>query len=263
MFDLGMEETKRKLQNLLGMMAWKKGMYEDQHIEERERLFQDSKQADRAFSLLKESRILDHFYRMESLRIRYSEYAEKNKIDFSFEELFEEGWLIECMGEWHFNISLKSHYMDIEPLPTERDEQILTFLKSLAVHPYEDGIWPVVPEGSDTEGLEGVAGFDSGITYLDPHGKYWERSGSVLLGRWWDEIMELAESDEEGRKEKECQKEQWFVSWKSLHRCWRPDRYCEYTQELFGFCLEQLEKETEKLTWERLRHIIGRWLSVQ
>lgn len=235
----------------------------------RENLFASHDVAESMLLLLKNAEQKHAVYQMEYLRTAYEEFDKREQALFSLQDLFDEGWLVACLGEWDFNISYKSEYERIHQLSSEKDTQIVLFLKELSKLPYRSQLLLSVslpedcsvPEGilqrKDGESQDGES--KDGEAYLDPNGKLWLRFAEELFGKWWDELMEPENpADSAAEEQKKQQTEQWFVCWDAFYRCWTPDCYCEHVRELFETCLEKLEAEMKNMPWERMEHVIRR-----
>lgn len=227
---------------------------------EREIIFDHSGMAFKMLELLKNSVVPENSYQMEYLDRVYYEFGEKAPILFSKQELFDEGWLIACRGEWLFNISYKSFYESIDHLSSEKETQILSFLKELSKIPYHSQMRLRVSEQVKGGELEGVLAVEDGMAYIEPHEKYWLRYGNAIFGRWWDEIIETEFGDVGGMHQ---QIDRWFLCWNFFQRCSKPDCYCEHVEELFEICLEKLEGELENISWDLIEKIFRRKLYLE
>jgi len=229
------------------------------HIGERDILFGHDGLADKMLESLKNAILPENVYRMEYLSEAYQKFVDGTSASFQLEEIFDEGWLIRCRGEWTFNISYKSHYEKIDHLPSEKDTQILSFLKELSKLPYRSQMRLRAPEQAECGEIADIFDVtDEGI-FLNPYEKYWPQLGDAILGKWWDEIIETTAPGEE----RERQIEHWSSCWEFLERCQRPDRFCEHIQELFEICLEKLEAERSNTSWELIEKIFRRRLYLE
>lgn len=229
-------------------------------IGERDIIFDHSGVACKMLALLKNSISPENVYQMEYLDEAYCKFKQETPVLFSKQELFDEGWLIACREEWLFNISYQHFYERIERLTSEKETQILSFLKELSKIPYRSQIWLRVSDQIVCEELEGVLTIIDGIVYLNPHGKYWLQYGSAIFGKWWDEIIETGIPE---TLEMYQQIEHWFSCWEFFQRCWEPYYYCEHVEELFEICLKKLEVEFENTSWELVEKIFRRRLYLE
>ena len=80
--------------------------------------------------LLSIGEIQDDYSSLEYLRSTYMHYvSEHRNCNFTFDDLFEEGWLVKSIGEWHF-IGFRSNYEHL-PDVDMREESICKFIASL------------------------------------------------------------------------------------------------------------------------------------
>ncbi len=255
-FNYGIESEQNKIVILLQMFDLEEHIMIDKgdYLGRRDDLFMNHEIADHMLDLLKSAQLSENVYEMGYLHREYQEFKKKAPVLFSLQDLFAEGWLTACRGEWDFNISYKSEYADIRHMPSEKEMQIVTFLKELAKLPYRAQLLQVsVP--AEWNLPEGILQTKDGEVFLDPHGKLWIRFADALFGKWWDE---LAETEDDGVHNKKEQMEHWFSCWDAFGRCLRPDVYCKHADELFEACLIKLEDELQHISWERMKHIIRR-----
>lgn len=233
--------------------------YESDYIRERDILFENSGLADRMLKLLKRAELPENIYRMEYLDTIYQKFSSKDSMLFSLQEMFDEGWLIACSGEWTFNVSNQYLYEKVDHLLSEKETQIFSFLKELSGISYRSKRWFRISEQEDyKESADILEIRDDGI-FLKPHGKPWSQFGNAILGKWWDEIFEMADSEEE----KNRQIERWFLCWEFLECCQKPDCFCEHVQELFEICLEKLEIGLNNISWNLMEKILRRRLYLE
>ena len=200
--------------------------------------------------LLKSVDKIDNPYSIQSLKIFYKKFMkEKTDILFTIEELFSEGWLIACLGQWRLNIGIRSDYEKVTSFQSEKEEQIFQFLMQLSKLPYKDGIRLKV---SGEQPQEGLTEWQDGKLVICNYGKLWEKYGEIALAYWWDELIEKKEDTAT-----------WFLCWEVLHHCWSPDRFMEHVTEFYEVCLESLEKEKDKCTWDGIEKILRRKIYVE
>ncbi len=261
-YNIEIENQQKQIIRLMQMANLEntKAFCEADYIGEREYIFDYGGMACKMLELLKNAVFPENSYQMQYLDRVYYEFGEKTPILFSKQELFDEGWLIACRGEWLFNISYKSFYESIDHLSSEKETQILSFLKELSKIPYHSQMRLRVSEQIKCEELEGVLTVKDGIAYIEPHGKYWLRYGNAIFGKWWDEIIETGLLD---KGETYQQIERWFLCWNFFQRCSKPDCYCEHVGELFGICLKRLEEELENISWDLIEKIFRRKLYLE
>lgn len=255
--NLGIETQQNQIAFLLKMTDLEDhaASRAEDYVSRRDILFQNSGTADKMLELLKHAVLPDNVYQIQYLDTAYQNFTKKESVQFSLKDLFNEGWLIACQGEWLFNIKFKSSYEKIEHLPTEKETQVLSFLKELSQLPYRSQLWLRAPDDAECKGTEGILKDINGEFFLDPYGTCWTQLGDAVFGKWWDEIIETEDPKTDQR---DAQIEYWFSCWAVFSHCWTPDFYCSHTEELFEECLKKLERELENTSWEFIEKIFHR-----
>lgn len=200
--------------------------------------------------LLKSVKEIDNPYSMQTLETYYQDFSkDKGETAFSIEELFSEGWLVSCLGQWRLNIGMRSDYEKVTSFKSAKEEQIFQFLIRLSKLPYMDAIRLKVLGEQPQEGL---TEWQDGELVICNYGKLWEEYGEIALAYWWDELVE-----------KEEDTTAWFLCWEMLQHCWSPDRYMKHAAEFYAACLESLEKEKDECTWDGIEKILRRKIYVE
>lgn len=205
--------------------------------------------------LVEISKLPENPYLLCFLQKKYEQVKVENggRLLFSFEELFSEGWLQITSEEWLWN-SFSYEYEKLNTHGNEKEEQIVTFLKSLKETPYKDGLYPIIDEES-TEFLEllkktrlSVEWFlekkllirKKNELYINTFSNEWEIYGERVLSKKYEEWNCLEEISNT---------EKWIHYCEFFVRCWRPEKYIDNKEKLFEYCLGRLEKEES--SWEQ------------
>ncbi|MEG6586515.1 hypothetical protein [Dendrosporobacter sp. 1207_IL3150] len=89
-------------------------------------------------SIIMNSKLSQNFYTIKYLEDRYQDYLEKNSnVYFTLNDLFTEKWLINVLGEWHFNSIYKKH-IDSSNIQCESIKQKVKFISELSAVEYKD-----------------------------------------------------------------------------------------------------------------------------
>ena len=239
----GIDKPKRDLLKLLTFMAEQKKDKESITVVPDTTIIQMKE-------LLKSVDKLDNPYSMQSLKHLYKKFMkEKTDTLFSLEELFSEGWLVACLGQWGLNIEIRSAYEKVISFQSEKEEQIFQFLMQLSKLPYRDAIRLKV---SGEYPQEELTECQDGELVICNYGKLWEKYGEIALAYWWDELVEKKEDTAI-----------WFLCWEILCHCWSPDKYMKHVTEFYTVCLESLEKEKDECTWADIEKILRRKIYVE
>ena len=187
-------------------------------------------------NLLKTAELPENLYGLPYLRRAYEEFMEGKTQKFECKDLFSEGWLIASVGEWAFNAPTRSAYAKRTCFSSQREEQVICFLKELGKLPYRDE-WRIraTIDGKIPEGLTGT---DERGPFLDINGTCWKQWGRYVMGQWWDEIDRTEDPAEADRQES-----RWFFCLRLLNLYDCPDKGMRHPESLFAACLKRLERE--------------------
>lgn len=206
------------------------------------------------FAVIDNSRCPNNPYEIIKLEeFYYTFFKEENKL-FTIEELFNEGWLIKCMDEWHQN-AVRYKLKNASYFKNDKEKQIFSFLKYLAGFPYEDSFRLEIVN-IDKLLLE-ISQIDSSINlewlcnesvlnvcdekyYIDDGSQLWNKYGNLILAYRWKTIDE---------KELIKKFHIWFSYWRKMRNCSRPYDYIDNVEELYIACLDKLETENAFSNW--------------
>ena len=201
---------------------------------------------------------------MDYLERAYEHFSEtlqqdEEQILFTISDLFEEAWLLKDLHEWELNIEFKTQYENLKDFHIKREEQIVAFLKTLAEIPYRDEWLIVVSDDRIRETFPEHLRDDlfcerDGRLVLNITGNVWRRLSFLLMGRWWDDLVEANPKGEVSPEETE----HWFYAWELLYECWEPERYAKHKHELFSCALQKLEESQQERNWEAFSNALDK-----
>lgn len=246
------DEIKKELINILELVDIQNKQYSDMiNIIE---LYDKFSILKVLFTVINNSKYPNNPYEIEKLKEYYNTFFnEKNKL-FTIDELFNEGWLIRCMDEWHQN-ALKYKLEKSSYFKNDKENQIFSFLKYLSVIPYNDFFKLQIVDIDKL--LLDISSIDSSITLewlckekvLEVvNGKYYIYDGSQLWNKYGDFILayKWKTIDEKDLTRKF---NIWFNYWRKMYDCAKPDDYIDNIEEIYKACLDKLEKEKATSNW--------------
>lgn len=217
--------------------------------------------------LLELAQMPENPYLLSSLECRYKQAkAEASKLlDFPFEALFEEGWLIRSEEEWIWNNS-RYEYERMTSCSHGREEQILTFLKSLKEIPYKEAIYPEIDEKQDAFQMllqetgvtlewlleEKLVEKKGGSLYINSRSAPWEMYGERVLSHKY-EAWNCGENPQ--------QLQRWIQCCEFLGGCFCPEKYISEGAALYRYCLEHLEREES--SWRQEETLVSKATQIE
>ena len=216
--------------------------------------------------LLEIAQIPENPHLLRNLQEKYVQAQMENeeKLLFTLEDLFAEGWLQRTAEEWLWNNN-PYEYERLSSSCDQREAQMVLFLQSLKETPYKDGIYPRIYENSiefrnllDKTGLsvewlikKNILKKEENALYINAFSHEWEDYGERVLSKKYEDWNCAQHPDK---------MEKWIHCCEFFTRCWRPEKYIDEKEALFRYCLERLEQEDS--SWEQEAVLVARAMQI-
>lgn len=231
--------------------------------------------------LLKIAQVPINRYSIDFLDTAYRNY-DGNKKGFDCAKLFSEGWLCCNIGEWDFSFSRIDIHRDLKNIESEKDRQIISFLRELAKIPYKDEQCLILDPYADSfrnllseygfdiadlerlgilrelssadKGICPSAGQETAFRYgINTNARIWETYGPLVVARYLEETKE--------NHENAVSISDWLSVISCMYNCRHPETYLtSMTEAVINECLARLEKEGR--TWADEIHCMEKSMAV-